>query len=462
MGLWGDPYDLANPVSGLDLNYQSFVADAIERVVRDAAAAMVPVELTVGALATRDVSPLYNGANFGGYSPDPIQHGMVHDGRDPVVVSDQLLALQGAGDDGEVVFTLTSWSGHPEVRGSNNDAISADYVGVLRDVLEGRHGGTALHLPECLGGMQSALGGEMPLIDPTGAPVLRTCDGLAADERCAGKAAGELATFPDGTPEPIWAERDSWDFVWSHGWALADAASAALAAGEPMDGAPIRVEAEELHVAIENVAYQLLGPSGVFETDFSDVIRDPERCPEAAGTQLGCVPTRTFRVQLGEIGLSAVPGELLPELAWGFPEDPSWALERDDVSARGRERGAIWFPQHDPDCDGVDYEDCRETDGAIGACDCLAMHAVPYRLADDPALPPILAHHDTRYRAAISMTDNYLSYVIPEPDVNRDVSLLSDRDGDHYEDTVTPGSTFGTRVLEAHARIAARWEAAAE
>jgi hypothetical protein len=462
MGLWGDPYDLGDLVSGLDRNYQAYVADAIEQVVRDAAAAMVPVELTVGAVSLRDVDPLYNGANFGGHSPDPIQHGLVHDGRDPVVASDQLLVLQGRAPDAEdALFTLTNWSGHPEVRGSSNNAISSDWVGEARRAIEARYGGLALHLPECLGGMQSALGGDIPLYGTDGERILRTCaaDDVAdaADETCFGKAGGDVAAWPDGVAEPVWAEHDSWDFVRSHGFVIADAAALALDAGEPMAASPIRVEVEDITVPVENVVYQIMGPAQMFETDYSDLIENVERCPEAAeGT--GCLETRTFRIQLGDVGFSAVPGELLPELAWGLPDDATFATEASDVAARGRDRGGVWFPQHDPDCDAVAWDDCRDASDQ-GDCDCLSMHAVPYRLADED-LPPILSYHTTRYRAAISMTDNYLSYIIPEPDVNREVSLLSDRDGDHYEDTVTPGAPFGTRILEAHARIDARWGAA--
>lgn len=461
MGLWGNPYNLASPTSGLDRNYQSFIADAIEEAVREAAGSMVPVQLTVGAENLRDLDPLFNGSDWGGHSPDAIQHGLVHDGRDPVVVSDQLLVLHGAhAETGEGVFTLTNWSGHPEVWGSEQSLISSDWVGVTRTALEAELGGVALHLPECLGGMQSALGGDMPLVDDAGERIWRSCDAVsvadANDEACFGKLPGDDAVFADGVREPVWAEHTSWDFVRSHGHAIADSALGILERGEPMQASPLRVEVQDIDVPIANVAYKLLGPSGVFEADFTDLVEDTERCPEAADDD-ACLTTRTFRLQIGDIGLSAVPGELLPELAWGFPEDdPRWADEASDTTARGRDASARYFVQHPRACDATDYEACRETDGSIDGCDCLRMHAVPYRLSDED-LPPILAHHDTRYRAAVSMADNYLSYIIPEPDVNLDVSLLSDGDGDHYEDTVSPSAAFGTRVLRAHQEMADRW-----
>ena len=459
MGLWGDPYDIANPITGLDHDYQATIALAIEQAVRDAADTVVPVDLTVGALHMRDRSALFNGTNWGGHSPDRIQRGMVHDGRDPVVVSDQLLAIQGADDGGDVVFTLTSWSGHPEVRGSRNNDLSADWVGVARDVIESHYGGTALHMPECLGGMQSALGGELPLVLEDGTHQWRTCDAAAVadidDETCFGKIEGEIASWDDGVDEPVWAERDSWAFVTSHGWHIAEAAIAALDAGESMESTPIRVEVEEMAIPLQNIAYKLMGPSGMFEPDFDELIVDREICPEAADED-DCLPARTFRIQLGDVSFAGVPGELLPELAWGLPDDAQWLAEVDDPTARGG--GSLYFPQHDHACDTVDFDEQCTTSVSAGDCDCLQAHAWPYRLADDPSLKPILSHMGTKYVAAISMTDNYLSYIIPEPDVNSGVSLLSDRDGDHYEDTVTPGSAFGTRVLRAHQAIADRWD----
>jgi hypothetical protein len=42
-------------------------------------------------------------------------------------------------------------------------------------------------------------------------------------------------------------------------------------------------------------------------------------------------------------------------------------------------------------------------------------------------------------------------------DFNRSVSLLSDRDGDHYEDTVSPSWDFAPELQRAQAAISSRW-----
>jgi len=458
MGLWGDPENFGNPTSGLNPEYQDRVVDAIEQVVRDAAGSMEAVSMRVGAVSMREVDPYFNGASFGGGNPTTKMHGMIHDIRDPVVISDQLLVMQGEGADGSAVFTWTNWSGHPEVWGDKNTLLSSDWAGVTRGLLEAQYGGVAVHMPECLGGMQSAGGGDLPLVDEDGVHVFQICDAEAVadpeDDGCFGKEEGDTRTDADGNPVPEWAEDETWDFVRSHGWHIAEAAAAALEAGEEMTPSPIRVEVEPMYIPVTNVGFQLLGQMDLFDISFDDAIYDPALCPEASEVDMGCLEMRTFRVALGPVGLVTAPGELFPEIAWGLPEeDERWITEAADPTARGPE--AAYFPQHDPDCNDVAWTDCVETD-AIGECDCLAVHAWPYTLSHDPTVEPLLDGLDTEYRAVLGALDNYVGYIVPEPDFNHYASLLTE-DGDHYEDAVSMSYLFGTKLQEAQMRIDARW-----
>ena len=424
--------------------YQERISEAIAESVRVAASDMVPVELTVGSVHMRDWDPKWlNGGNFGGKNPDPIMHGMVHDGRDPVVVSDQLLVMQGNTPGGDTVFTYTNWSGHPEVWDGNNRSISSDWPGVTRGALEHMYGGIAIHMPESLGGMQSALSGELPLYDKDGNRVM----------------SGEKDK--DGDEVPVWAETDSWEFVRSHGYIIAHAAADALEGGKQYTKAPIRIEREALFFPLENQAYQALAPTGIFDVDLSDLVADPEFCPNG-----GCIPANTFRLQVGPIGFISAPGELLPELSWGFPTDNHWKAEESDPTARGD--GGRYFPQHPRECDTIDPVECTDTyeldndDG--GVCSCLRVHAWPYQLDESGTYGPMLAHFDgdddIEFRAILGMTDDNYSYIIPEPDYNHQVPLtllLGDSPQDHYEDTVSPSSRFATALLEAQQRISERW-----
>jgi hypothetical protein len=457
MGLWGNPEDLGDPLTGLNEATQQAVTDAIETAVRDASGSMVPVELTVAAQHLRDRDPYFSGAPFGGKNPANKMHGLVNDIRDPVVVSDQLLVLQGTQEDGAVLFTFTNWSGHPEVWGGDNTELSSDWVGVLREVLEDRYGGTAMHMPESLGGMQSALGGEMPLVLDDGTHLFQVCgaDHIAdkEDEACFGKTEGDPRIDSDGDPVPEWALGSSREFVVSHGWHVAEAAIE-LADGATAYSSPtIRVASQEFFVPVDNITYQILGPLGIFDLDMDDAVFD-DRCP-TGGSGYGCLPNTAFRLQIGPVTFLTGPGEIFPELGWGLPEeDPQWVLERDDPAERGL--GSTYFPQHDQACNSVDFDACMETDSLDG-CNCLSIHRWPYTISHDPEVPPLLETVDTEYGAMLSMVDNYLSYVVPEPDFNTWVSLLRDDDGDHYEDTVSPSPLFSTRWQEAHLQLSQDW-----
>ncbi len=459
MGLWGNPLI---GQTGVDWAYQDQITDAIEQSVRDAIDALEPVDLTIGQVHMRDRSPWLSGSDFGGKNPVTKTHGMIYDGRDPVLVSDQLLVVQGVGSSG-TVFTLTNWSGHPEVRGSDNTLISSDWVGVAREVIEAEFGGVALHVPESLGGMQSALHADLPLVLDDGTHVEQVCDKAATldkgDSDCFGAKVGSPRIDGDGDVVPAWAEQDSWEFVTSHGWHIGEAAIAALADGEPLVPSPLRVEREPFVMPIENVAYNAFGPMGIFDMGIEDALTDLDRCPEAAEDEvLGCFEAHTFRVQIGELGIVSVPGELLPELAWGFPDDdPQWQAEVADPAARGAGQGAIYFPQHPDVCTATlgSYAECVE-ELDVGDCDCRYVHAWPYALSHDPTVPPLLDHLPTKYRAIAGMTDSYYSYIIPEPDFNEAVSLFTE-DGDHYEDTVSAAHHFGSLIQDAQQRISDRW-----
>jgi hypothetical protein len=455
LGLWGDPFA---GVPGFDEAYQDRVAMALYEAVKQAASNVEPVELTIGAEHMRDRSPWFNGSVFGGKNPTAKMHGMVNDIRDPVIVSDQVLAIQAKRADDSVLFTFTNWSGHPEVRGDENNLLSSDWVGVTRDILEDRYGGVAVHMPESLGGMQSALGGELPLVALDGTHAWEVCTveavADAADDGCFGKAAGDDRTDADGDTIPIWATRHTWEYTISHGWHIAEAAMDALDGGEALQTSPIRIDYEDSWVAVHNVAYNLLGPQGLFDVALEDAVTDAERCPEASADVLGCLPFRTSRVQIGDVTFVTAPGELFPELAWGVPtDDPMWVAESADPSARGP--GSRYFPQHDNACDTLDWSACRSSLSA-GDCDCTKVHAWPYDLSDDAELRPVLDYVDTPYKAALSSTQQYLSYIVPAPSANPAVSLFTDA-GDHYEDTVSVSYTFAEKYLQAQKRIADRW-----
>ncbi len=466
VGLWGDPYDLGAGVSGIGLDYQETLVDRMATAVRAAAEAMVAVEVTMAAESTALAGPYWNGRQFGGKNPTPKMHGLIHDIRDPVVVSNQLFAARFAEPGGPTVATLLNWAGHPEVRGSGNE-ISSDYVHWLRMGVEGALGGGALFLPECLGGMQSALGGDVPAMHwdevlGEGVAVFQTCDAASvadvADTACFGHSVGDSRIDVDGEAVPSWPEHESFAFAESLGLQLAAAAVDLLGGAPLVAELPIEVQRAPLYVPLDNEVFQLLINNGLFEAPADLSVTDGIRCPNYdPGNPLhpGCVPDSTWRVRLGPAEFLTAPGEIVPEVVWGFPSDPRWEGERTDFLQRGQDvvsgRDAAFFPQHPIGCDDVTFEACADRTSPIGDCDCLRMHQVPYRVSDlhpDGDAPPLRDLLRGEFRFAVSMTGDYLGYIVPRPDFNTAVTLLTD-DGDHYEDTVSASPDFADLLIAA-------------
>jgi hypothetical protein len=431
-GLWGDPFAKDGTWSGAVPAYNERLTDAIVDAVTQAGQSMTKVTLTVGATRMRDESPWFNGAPFGGKSPSPRLHGLIHDIRDPVIVSDQLVALEAKGEDGATVATFVSFSAHPEIVGDESNALSADYVYYLRTALEQRRGGTSIFLPECLGGMQSTLGGFIPMTD---------ADGNWLTQKAA-----------DGSDEPVLSNEAGFDYARSAAMHLAAAATKALDAGEAFTLDPFSVTALPIYIPVDNGSFQILFVLGIFDVDPGVPITDPALCPWWTGASMhpGCVPVTVWHVRFGPVEFLTAPGEVLPELFWGPPtDDPRYESESSDVSKRGLEAGrtSAYFPQHPAACDVVPYAECA---GAleVGACNCLDYHIVPYA-AKGSAHPAAASRLTGKYRFLIGMADDHLGYLIPEPDFNRAVSGLDGPTGDHYEETNSVSFRAGTLLEEA-------------
>lgn len=434
IGIWGFS-DLDTMVinKGYDEAFQERVTDGIVESVRAAAKAVQPAEILMGQVRMRDRSPWYNGAAFGGTNPDAHVHGLTHDIRDPIIVSDNVFLMLARNPETKVgIASFLNYSGHPETWGGNNTQISSDWVGVARTRIEAALGGMMVFMPECLGGMQSMLGGPVPLVDEDGAWVMEPGDG------------GDV---------PVWAESGTWDMVRSSGMHVAAAALAALEGAAPVVLEPLSVARAKMHAYVNNQGWTVISALGVLDADLSMLAKDPEDCPEyTGGFDLGCFDTYTWRLRLGPLSVATAPGELLPEVFHGVPDsDPVFVNESTHPEKRGAARGSVYFPQHDPDCDGVPYEQCR-TEYDIGECNCLSTHDVPYAASPDPVtLPPIvtLLPKDAEYKILLGSAGDYLSYMIPENDFNRKVSLIDGPEGDHYEETVSAGSELATALVKA-------------
>ncbi|MDP2308186.1 MAG: hypothetical protein Q8P18_19355 [Pseudomonadota bacterium] len=419
-GIYGIDEDL---VTGIYPPFVESIPEAIYDAVATASAGMVAVTPSQGAVFMSDLDPAFNGEPFGGTNPDPSVDGGINDIRDPVIVADQVLSIALDGADGRVA-TIVNASGHPEVVGDENSELSADYVGYTRSYLEERHGGLTVFLSGALGGMQSSLGATLPAIDEQGARVL------------------------DADGNPTWLDDSApgadWEFARTWGTLVAQASEAALTDTTPWTS--LRVRHSDFLIPVDNPSFKLAFQVGLLDTPDDYVIQDSS-CPGFGEDNdlFGCIPSASWVIELGPVTFGTAPGELMPELFWGVPDEPAMV----DPTLRPSDRRWV---QADSDCVGVPYEDCQDTDGMVGECDCLKHHAVPYRITDDAALGTIESMLPGTFKAPIGIANAYCGYIVPAPDYNTYVSVLTD-DGDHYEETNSCSGSFGPLVLGAFAAM---------
>ena len=120
VGIWGrSPFE-----TGLDPAYQARVRDAAVRAVRDALAALTPVNVQYASLDLRDAP--------GG----TLRY--VSDSRHPRVLDDEVRVLRfvDATDPAVTVSTLVNFGAHPEYAGSSNQLLSSDFAHWLRLSIE--------------------------------------------------------------------------------------------------------------------------------------------------------------------------------------------------------------------------------------------------------------------------------------------------------------------------------------
>ncbi len=417
-GMWGSQgggkfYSGANPA------YNAEVRAGIVAAVEQAAAALQPATLRVASRRLRDASKWFNGKNFGGMNPEPGVHGLIKDIRDPVVVSDQVLVVHAKSANGKGLATFIGFSGHPELVGWDNTLLSADYVHDLRQRITGALGGEAVFVAECLGGMQSGLGAPVPAVDEAGA---------------------WLWSGTGDAKVPVWIEKEGYPHARAFGIHVADAALAALAeVGEPMTLDVLQIRRASFLAPPDNVELKLMYMLGLFDLDPALTVRTPE-CPGWTpndNMHPGCLPQWVYHVRLGPIELVSAPGEVFPELFWGLPEDDArWVAERSDASKRGADRG-VYFPHHPPACDAQPWAKACGEEKKLGDCDCMEMHALPYRISDAADPRPAAALLAAKYKFLIGNGGDHLGYIVPEPDCHRGASQLSGDSGDHYEETVS-------------------------
>jgi len=181
---------------------------------------------------------------------------------------------------GEKVGLLVQWNSHPEAMGSKNQLMTADFPWATVRELKRRY--------------------KCPVAYFTG-------------------AVGGLMAPPAGPK--------TFDYTEQHGVAVAGLASKAVEAATPIELTPMKVTAHQLYLPVSNKLYRLaktmrvLRRAGYVLTD-DPYLRGEAMSPKNAA-QTMTIETEVACVQLGELSLAAIPGELYPELVYGKFQEPA-------------------------------------------------------------------------------------------------------------------------------------------
>lgn len=267
LGLWG-PGAFS---SGVDPAYLGRVEEQIVAAVRQADKNLAAVTARLGT------------AN----APD-----LLHDGREPYVKHDELVAIQFHDQaTKKCAGIVVQWNCHPETLDGRNTQISADFVWATVQYLQATHRAPAVYLTGTVGGLMTSL--HVPVKDEAG---------------------NELK---DGTFEK--ADR--------YGVLVGKLADKAIAAAKDVSLTPLRVKSRDVFLPLDNKLYVLAWKLGVLDRPAYLWNGDPAKAAPAgadvpAQTPL-CVKTELAWLRLGDLDVAAIPGEIYPELVLDKVQHPA-------------------------------------------------------------------------------------------------------------------------------------------
>jgi hypothetical protein len=192
---------------------------------------------------------------------------------------------------GEPHCLLVNWTCHPEALASRNTEITADFpYYTIRD-LEEKYGCPVIYFSGAVGG-------------------------LMAPPR-------DIYKRTDGSP----LEDGSFEYAERYGADVAELATKAVEAAEPFSLSPIAVSARPISVPLENPLYRVARMMGVLKREGRKWTGNPEELGEPITRddprQVPAGVTEVGYLQLGQLSLAAIPGELYPELVYGKVENPA-------------------------------------------------------------------------------------------------------------------------------------------
>jgi hypothetical protein len=266
MGLWG-PSPLR---SGVDARYRQQVISAAAQALGDAIHALQPARV-----AFHEISMTTDG--------------LVADTRKPIVFDPDVRVMHFTRPaNGSTLGTIVGWANHPETPWSRNTELTADFCGVLRDVLERGLTHEGRTLAKGLGGIHLYVNGAV---------------------------GGLMTTHPNVAVNDPWLNQEfkepSHEKSRAVGHQLAARILPKLEAASPStDTAAIGIRARTLELPVENKLFLAAGYLGVID-------RGHVRWKK--------LRTEVAVVTLGDASIACVPGEIYPEIINGGIEHPEGA-----------------------------------------------------------------------------------------------------------------------------------------
>lgn len=246
IGLWGPSFlGLWPKGPAVDSHYLEHVQSQTAACIREARERAVPARMKVGCVE--------------------MPRNLTHNVRRPGFKEDNLTVIHFEDSEGRMVAVLSNYPCHPELLGSDNLKVSADFLAALHRVVEGELGGVSLLVQHALGGLVT--GGDLALDGAKSGP------GDAAADRM-----GEAL-----------------------GMGIVEAVRLRSSPLEPRE--PLRFARKEFAVPVQNRRIWLAARRGRFPLD------SQERASRTVRTEVALI-------QRGPVRMVTLPGEALPEIGF--------------------------------------------------------------------------------------------------------------------------------------------------
>ncbi len=260
MGLWG-PNAFT---SGIDPDYLRLIETRTVEAIRAADAALAPVSPKIGTVKAPE---------------------LLHDGRKPIVLHDDLVVL-----DLRPAGIVVQWNCHPETLDSKNPKVSADFVGGTVKALRTKYACPVAYISGTLGGMMTSM--HVDIHDARG------------------------VRLPEGSVEKMrrYAEL------------LAKRCDEALTSAKPLTLTPFVVRSRSVALPVDNPLYKLAKVLKVLDRAMEKWTGDPYQpqadVAEPSGDRMA-VRSEVGYLRLGDLDVAVIPGEIYPELVVGGVQNPA-------------------------------------------------------------------------------------------------------------------------------------------